>query len=383
MTLFQAVRELRPGQDVAATLHPAPERRTRLTSTKAPNARRRLSLGVLIVMASIGIALCVLMIHPFIPGLTWALALAVMATPVHRRVRQWLKPPSLAALVSVVAVAVILLTPAVFIGWHVGREATAGLVKLQEHVESGAWRQTLSRLPVLRSALQFVNQDRTPEQATREIVPEVQRQAGLWIRSALWSSVQIALALFALFFLLRDRLEILNAIRRLLPMSAEESDYFFNRIAGMTHATIFGTVVVALIQGGLGGFIFWVVGIPGAALWGVAMAGLAMIPSAGAFVIWIPAAIWLAIQGHWSKAILVGTWGALVVSLIDNLLFPSLVSAEMRLHTLPVFLTIIGGLMLFGAAGIVLGPVILVATVALVDIITRRAKNEFDVPAAT
>src|SRR4029453_8983708 len=101
-----------------------------------------------------------------------------------------------------------------------------------------------------------------------------------------------------------------------------------------------------------------------------------MIPTAGAFIVWIPAAIWFALQGHWTKGLIVAGWGAIVASSIDTLLFPTLGGKEMRLHTLPVFLTIIGGLTLFGAAGLVLGPVTLAATVALIDIIKRRTVRE-------
>ena len=334
--------------------------------------RRRLSLGVLVVMTALGVALCGLMLGPFVPGLAWALALAVTALPMHRRVQRAIRFPNIAAGISVCLVTLILLTPTVFLGWQIGRQASEGLTNAQRYVESGEWRQTLRQYPVLRSVLQAVNSGQTPEQATREIVPEVQRQAGEQLKFVPAIALQVALALFTLFFLLRDRVAILNATRSLLPMTDDEATYFFHRIAGMTHATIYGTVVVSLIQGGLGGLIFYLVGIPNALLWGVAMSVLALIPTAGAFVIWIPAAIVLAAQGHWTKAAIVGSWGAVVVGSVDNILFPTLVGKEMRLHTLPVFLAIVGGLSLFGAAGLVLGPVILAGTVALVEIVKRR-----------
>jgi len=334
--------------------------------------RRRLSLGVLVAMTALGVALCVLMLGPFVSGLAWALALAVTALPMHRRVQRVVRIPNLAAGISVCLVALILLTPTVFLGWQIGTQISAGVSSAKRYVESGEWRQTLRTYPVLRSALQFVNGGQTPEQTTREIVPEVQRQAGEQLKFVPGIAIQAALALFTLFFLLRDRRAILDATRNLLPMTDNEATYFFERIADMTHATIYGTVVVALIQGGLGGLIFYFVGIPHALLWGVAMSCLALIPTAGAFVIWIPAAIILAAQGHWTKAAIVGAWGAVVVASVDNILFPTLVGKEMRLHTLPVFLAILGGLSLFGAAGLVLGPVVLAATVTLLEIVKQR-----------
>jgi predicted PurR-regulated permease PerM len=118
--------------------------------------------------------------------------------------------------------------------------------------------------------------------------------------------------------------------------------------------------------------MFALLGIPGAVLWGVAMGVLAIVPVLGAFVIWLPAAAVLALQGQWGKALILTGWGTVVVGLIDNLLYPMLVGKEMRLHTLPVFIAIVGGLVIFGGAGIVLGPVILAATVAILDVLRQR-----------
>lgn len=346
--------------------------RTRHGNCRFPGMRRRLSLGVLITMAAAGIVLCLLMVRPYVPGLVWALALAVAAMPFHRRLLKMLKMPNVAAAISVAGVGLILLTPAVLIGWQVGVQAARGLDVIEDHVKSGRWSQTLQRFPVLRSTLQIAAPEQTPEQSSKAIVPEMQRQAGVGLLSIAWGALQMALALFTLFFLFRDREEILESIRLLLPMTDDEAEYFFDRIRGMTHATIYGTVTVALIQGGLGGIMFLLLGLPSPLLWGVAMAVMAMLPGLGTLAIWLPAAVVLAVQGHWTKAAILFGWGAVVVSTIDNLLYPMLVGRETRLHTLPVFLTIIGGITLFGAAGIVLGPVTLAATVALIDIMRRR-----------
>ena len=169
---------------------------------------------------------------------------------------------------------------------------------------------------------------------------------------------------------------MLATVRSYLPLTAPEATLFLERIRMMTHATIYGTVVTALIQGTLGGVMFAVLGIPGAFLWGVVMALLSLIPSAGAFFIWIPAAIVLAMQGDWWKAVVLAGWGTLVVGTIDNVLYPWLVGHETRLHTLVVFIAVVGGLLVFGAAGIVLGPVAAAATIALLDILKSRAGSD-------
>lgn len=133
-------------------------------------------------------------------------------------------------------------------------------------------------------------------------------------------------------------------------------------MADTIHATVFGTVTVAAVQGLLGGLIFWWLGLPAPILWGAVMALLAIVPVLGAFVVWLPVAIFLAASGHWGQAVILTLWGTVVAGLIDNLLYPILVGKRLRLHTVPVFLAIVGGLAVFGAAGVILGPVILALT---------------------
>jgi predicted PurR-regulated permease PerM len=118
--------------------------------------------------------------------------------------------------------------------------------------------------------------------------------------------------------------------------------------------------------------MFWLLGLPAALLWGAAMSLLAMVPVLGAFVVWVPAALFLALTGSWGKALLLTVWGVWVVSLIDNLLYRILVGRRLRLHTLQVFIAILRGVLLWGSAGVILGPVALAVTVALVDIWRRR-----------
>jgi predicted PurR-regulated permease PerM len=213
------------------------------------------------------------------------------------------------------------------------------------------------------------------EKESKSLSDSMQQRAGQWLKGAVWGAVQMLIALFALFYFFRDRDDVIRTLRGLMPMSDKETDYFFERVRAMTHASIYGTLVVAAIQGVLGGLMFWILKVPGAVLWGFAMGVFSIVPTLGTFVIWAPAALFLIVQGSVGKAILLVAWGLLVVSTIDNLLYPILVGKEIRLHTLPVFIAIVGGLFIFGAAGLVLGPVILAATVAVLDILRSRTDH--------
>jgi predicted PurR-regulated permease PerM len=112
---------------------------------------------------------------------------------------------------------------------------------------------------------------------------------------------------------------------------------------------------VTLVQGILGGLMFWWLDLPAPLLWGAVMAVVAITPVFGAALIWVPAAIFLALGGSWEKALVLTAWGGIVVALIDNLLYPVLIGKDLRMHTVPVFIAIVGGLIVFGASGLVLG----------------------------
>jgi predicted PurR-regulated permease PerM len=125
----------------------------------------------------------------------------------------------------------------------------------------------------------------------------------------------------------------------------------------------------------MGGLMFWFLGLPAPIVWGAVMALLATIPVMGTFVVWAPAAVYLAASGAWVKAAILVGWGAVAIGLIDNFLYPMLVGRRLRFHPLPVFFSIVGGLALFGAAGLVLGPIVLSVTAALLDLLRRRTSR--------
>jgi predicted PurR-regulated permease PerM len=188
------------------------------------------------------------------------------------------------------------------------------------------------------------------------------------------AGMELLITVFALFYFIRDGDDVRRLIRSLLPFGNRDADRFLTRISDTVYATTWGTVVVAAVQGALGGLMFWWLGLPAPLLWGTVMALLAIVPVLGAFVVWVPAAIVLALDGSWGKAIILAVWGGVVVALIDNLLYPVLVGNRMRLHTLAVFIAIVGGLSLFGAYGLVLGPAALAAAVELRRIWRRRMR---------
>jgi predicted PurR-regulated permease PerM len=162
-----------------------------------------------------------------------------------------------------------------------------------------------------------------------------------------------------------------EAVYNVMPLDDRRAREIIDRTQEVISASVYGVLVIALIQGTLGGIAFWALGLPSALLWGVVMVFLSMIPMAGAFVVWVPAALYLVITGAWGKAIILTVWGALVIGSVDNFLRPKLVGEKTRLHELLIFFSVLGGLQVFGVIGLVLGPVVVAITIALLDVLRR------------
>jgi predicted PurR-regulated permease PerM len=193
-----------------------------------------------------------------------------------------------------------------------------------------------------------------------------------FVRGSLIEAIGVLLTFYLLFYFLRDRREVLVSLRALSPLSQADMDRLLSRVGDTVHATIYGTLVVAAVQGTLGGLMFWWLGLPAPLLWGLVMGVLAVVPVLGAFVVWIPATLFLALDGSWGKALILALWGGVVVGGIDNVIYPILVGNRLKLHTIPAFMAIIGGLIVFGPSGLILGPVTLTVTVLLLEIWQHR-----------
>ena len=166
------------------------------------------------------------------------------------------------------------------------------------------------------------------------------------------------IALYAMYFFLIDGRRALDKILYYLPLPAEDEQRMIGHFVSVARATIKGTVVIAVVQGGLGGLAFWVVGLDGAALWGTIMAVLSAIPGLGHALVWIPAAIYLAATGHAGMSLGLVVFCGGVVGTIDNFLRPRLIGRDTKLPDLMILLSTLGGLVLFGAAGFILGPIV-------------------------
>jgi predicted PurR-regulated permease PerM len=184
--------------------------------------------------------------------------------------------------------------------------------------------------------------------------------------------VQVALTLVVLFFLLRDTPRLMPVVREFIPLNAEQTDALLRRVVETIHATVYGATAVAVAQGALTGLAFWFLGLPAPLLWTAVTTVLCFVPLLGAPVVWVPTVIVLAAQGAYGKAFALSLWGLLVVGLVDNFIRPIVIGARTQLHPMVVFFSVLGGLLLMGPLGLLMGPVILAITIALLEILKLK-----------
>jgi predicted PurR-regulated permease PerM len=335
-------------------------------------------VGTLVLAAAtiIGVIVCVILAAPFLGALTWALALAILFAPLHARIEATLKHPNLAAMVSVLAVALVVAVPIAFVVERLVEEAATGAAVVQTQLASGAVQRLLDAHPGIAPFGKWLEQQIDLPAMMTSLATWLSNMGASFARGSFLHMIEVLLTFYLLYYFLRDRHTAGRLLHDRLPLTHAETERLFARVFDTVHATIYGTVAVAAAQGALGGLMFWLLGLPTPLLWGLVMAMLSIVPVLGAFVVWIPAAALLALEGSWGKALILAAWGIVAVGGIHSVLNSMFIGNRLRLHTVPAFISMIGGLVLFGASGIVLGPLAVTVTILLAEIWRSREQTE-------
>lgn len=321
------------------------------------------SFLVLLILVTV---LFLFLLKPFFGAVFWACALTILFYPLQKYLnRRWPKWPNAAALVTLLATIFVGIIPAIFLLTSFLQEGIDLYHSLQtSEIDPGAYiDQIRHAFPAVESLMKTMDisagdlkahATSTAVTFTR-FIAEHAVQLG---QGALRFFISLGIMLYINFFLLRDGHTIINLLIRALPLGDERERLLFSKFAEVTRATIKGNLVVAIVQGSLGGFIFWSLGISNPLLWGAIMAVLAMIPVVGTSLIWIPVAIYLFAIGDWSRGLILVAFGAGVIGLVDNLLRPLLIGRDTKLPDYIVLLSTLGGIAMFGINGFVIGPLI-------------------------
>jgi len=337
--------------------------------------RDRVLTGVLGVLTAIAVYVCYLIIEPFIPSIAFAVALSVATQSPYRWIARRIPRPTVAATLAVILVAILIVGPAAFLITYIVQMAIDSIDEIQSGGGIASLRIRLESTPVIGPILtEFGGRFRLEEEISNLGKTLAARGASV-LSGSIAVITQLGITLFVLFFLYRDRDSATESLRKLLPLSDAEADRLFARVTSTISATVNGSLTVAFIQALLAGIVYVFLGVPAAVLWGAVTFLVALIPVFGTFLVWSPIAAFLALSGSPAKALFLVFWGGVVVSSIDNVLYPHLVGDKLKLHTVPTFFSVIGGISVFGPSGIILGPIVLAVAIALIDVWWHRTEH--------
>ncbi len=321
-----------------------------------------------------------LILSPFLKAIIWAGILGIVVYPAYAWLLRLIGGrATLAALIVITLITLLVVFPALRIAGFLAEEAVE-LVKTVRSVMNGRgfdlWKETpwVQQLLGLWNLISFELASFRID-LREALVQGVQLSSGFLVsqvkgaaQNVFLFAVNFIVVLFTLFFFLRDGKDFCYRIRRLLPMDQDHQERLFQNIVGSVYGVVHGCLVVAMLQGLLAGLAYWVLGVPFAILWGVATAFTALLPVGGSTLISIPVSIYLFVQGSTLKGIILLAWSLGVVGTVDNLLKPLFIGSRLRLPVLVLFFGILGGMALFGALGLILGPVLFALLAALLDL---------------
>jgi len=323
----------------------------------------------LLAFTLICLYLCWLIVRPFVDVILWSAMLAIVSYPLYLRYRRRKWGPALASLFTTLTIVLVVIVPlSLLIMMLVGQvDEAVDFVHKGMQLLSDPNSKLYGYLNRWFDVSATINPQVISERVRGMGASVASRSVGI-VGGFLGTVVEIFFVLFTVYYLLKDADLIVPALRNALPLDREQADEVFCRTHDVIFASVRGVMLIALLQGALGGIAFWVLGLKSALLWGVVMFLLSMVPMLGAFLVWAPAAVLLFATGHPVKAIILIVWGGLVIGSIDNFLRPKLVGERTRLHELIIFFAVLGGLQVFGILGLFVGPVVVAITLSLVDI---------------
>lgn len=315
---------------------------------------------------------------PYSGAVLWATVLAIVFAPMYRRLsRSMRQKRTLAALATLLVIVLIVILPLTLItalllqeGFSVYERIQSGELNIGEY-----FKQIFGALPSwvtdLLDRFELTNVRVMQERLSSGLMKTSQFLATQALnigQNTFDFIIDLFIVLYLLFFLLRDGDGLTRRIRNAIPLRAEQQRDLLSKFTAVIRATIKGTVVVAILQGALGGLIFWALGVRAPVLWGALMAVLSLLPAVGSALVWLPVAIYFLVTGAIWQGIALIAFGVLVIGLVDNVLRPVLVGKETKIPDYVVLVATLGGIAIFGLNGFVIGPVIAAMFMAVWDI---------------
>jgi predicted PurR-regulated permease PerM len=328
-----------------------------------------------------------LILTPFLTAITWAVILAILVYPLYAWLLRLLRGRSTLAAFTVTAiVTLIVLAPGIELVRFLTEEAILLVQSVRSLMDEDGKQEWLAKpwVQQLVSWWKLVSfrlvdfninwKELLVQGAQNSSKFLVERVTGI-AQNVLLFTVNFLIALITLFFLLRDGKEFFRRVQLLLPMDREHQQRLFKNIVDAVLAVVHGSIMVGMVQGLLAGLAYYFLGVPFAVLWGVVTGFAGLLPVGGSTLVTIPATIYLFLQGEIIRSLVLLAWSLGIVGTVDNVLKPLIIGNRLGLPVLFLFFGILGGLTLFGALGIVLGPVVFALLRALLDLYSQEYRQ--------
>ena len=340
------------------------------TMTMEPTNRNRIRNALFYAIVA-GLAyLSFQVFRPFFAPLTWAIVLVVVFYPIHVRLARK-SGPTVAAVASTIGVTLLIIVPTFLVLAAFVRQGLGAGRELQQAISSGRfnfvnqlWAHIQARfpgiVPVDLSTLLASYADRA--------VNFLAGQLGTVLKNTAIFLFHLSVALLAMFYLFRDGDSIITRLREILPFGEAHRERMLREAHDLVFASVASSLVAAAMHGLLGGLAFAVMGIRAPVFWGVMMGFFSLVPVVGSALVWAPAAVSLMIGGRMASGILLALICGVIVGLVDNFVRPWVISGRAQMGGLVVFISVLGGISVFGMLGVVLGPVIVAAASSFLEL---------------
>lgn len=326
-------------------------------------------------------------LSPFLSSILWAVLFAIVFFPLFERIRVILRGrASVAALGMTLFVILAIILPSAVLMASLANEAVDNYHRVEEMIRTGqlqAYMEGLGETPFFGWIWTKLKEHLGPSPLDptgfllknfKEITTFLFNQTSLILKGISTFVAGFFFTLLSLYYLFKDGEGLFRKLKELIPAPPRERDLLLSRFKDMVYATIYGGILIAMIQGVMGGAAFWILGLPSPMLWGMAMAFLSFIPIGGTALIWGPAALLLFLKGDFLRGLLLLVIGIFGISMVDNFLRPYFISSRTQIHPLLLFFAVLGGIQSFGLIGVVIGPLIATLSLTLIEIYIQGGK---------
>jgi predicted PurR-regulated permease PerM len=351
--------------------------------------REHIFLIFILFLAFLSIYLLYQILSPFLSSIIWAILLAMVFYPLFQKLQRVLKKREVfSAIIMTLLVLIIIVLPFTLLLVSLASEVVDVYHRVEEMIRTGqllAYWEGAKEIPILKWILARLSEHIDFSQADplplllknlKQISTFIFNQSTTLLKGFSTFIAGFFFTLLSLYYLFKDGSRFFNGLKEIVPLPLKERDLLIQRFKDMIYATIYGGILIAIIQGILGGLFFWILGLPSPIFWGTAMALLSFIPIGGTALIWAPAGIILLIGGAVLKGFVLLGLGVFVISMVDNLLRPFFISTKTNIHPLLLFFAVLGGIQAFGLIGVVAGPLIATLFLALIEIYIQGIQPE-------